>query len=169
MNTNARTFGILLCAGMLCFMETIAAEAIPFGGAGSADDPFLIATTADLLALANTTYEPFLAAHYRMTADIDATPSRIWNGGEGMKPVGEYETPFTGVFDGDGHVIENVYINRPGEDTVGVFARISAAAGIYRLGVTGHITGGLEAGGIAGISEGVIANSFALCAVSGNI
>ena len=139
------------------------------GGTGAEGDPYLISNALDLLELANAAYELYSGAHYRVTANIDAAMTRGWDDGAGLKPIGSEDTPFDGVFDGDGHVIENLYINRPGESYVGLFANIARAAGIYDLGVTGHVTGGLGAGGIAGYSEGVISNCFTQCAVSGSI
>lgn len=54
-----------------------------------------------------------LAGNYYLTADIDASATSTWNGGEGFDPIGDGATPFTGTFDGGGYTISNLTINRP--------------------------------------------------------
>ena len=56
-----------------------------------------------------------LGADYRLTVDIDASDTESWNGGDGFEPI----EGFTGSFDGDGHSITGLYINRAGR--VGMF------------------------------------------------
>jgi hypothetical protein len=50
-----------------------------------------------------------LAAHYRLDCDIDM-------GGQTFTPIGRFSDPhaFTGIFDGNGHVIENFMIDNQG-------------------------------------------------------
>ena len=37
----------------------------------------------------------------------------FYNSGKGWEPIGTTDTPFTGIFDGNGYVIKNLYINNP--------------------------------------------------------
>ena len=78
------------------------------GGTGLADDPYLIATADDLWAMAkavNTkgTDNPYCAASYKLTADIDL-------GGKEWQPLGVDDygyTGFNGLLEGDGHTVSN--------------------------------------------------------------
>ena len=56
-------------------------------------------------------------ADYALGADIDAAETQKWNSGAGFRPA----TLF-GSFDGFGHSISNLYINRPSERRVGLFS-----------------------------------------------
>ncbi|MCX8064134.1 MAG: hypothetical protein N3G21_03065, partial [Candidatus Hydrogenedentes bacterium] len=55
--------------------------------------------------------------HYFLTSDIDASDTLNWEKGKGFKPI----TVFTGIFDGNGHKIYNLHVNRPNTDNVGLF------------------------------------------------
>ncbi|MFH1190055.1 MAG: GLUG motif-containing protein [Candidatus Omnitrophota bacterium] len=58
-----------------------------------------------------------LNARYVLANDIDASATKEWNGGLGFKSIAN----FSGIFDGQGYTISNLYINRPDEDFVGLF------------------------------------------------
>ncbi|WP_044211693.1 T9SS type A sorting domain-containing protein [Flammeovirga sp. OC4] len=83
------------------------------GGTGTQDDPFLISTPQDLLALSTTEAEVHWVegTHFKLTTDIDM------EGITGMKSIGyEYTdgdkvvSQFKGNFDGNHHVIRNLSI-----------------------------------------------------------
>ncbi len=67
-----------------------------------------------------------LHENYALAHDIDAQETRTWDKGKGFRPLrkvrrdGEVR-PFSGHFDGNGFTIHSLYINRPGEDNVGLF------------------------------------------------
>lgn len=54
-----------------------------------------------------------LAEDYILDNDIDASATSGWNGGAGFIPIGDFDDPFTGSFDGGGHTVSNLFINRP--------------------------------------------------------
>ena len=60
---------------------------------------------------------------YLLKNDIDAgvTQTNLWNDGQGFKPLRNFRTKF----DGAGHTIKNLYINRPTKDRVGLFHTIT--------------------------------------------
>jgi len=58
---------------------------------------------------------------YALGSDIDAAETRWWNSGAGFNPI-----DYLGNFDGLGHSISNLYINRPSEEGVGLIRRVSA-------------------------------------------
>ena len=95
------------------------------GGAGTSGDPYQIANKADLKYLSEHTAE--WSKHFNMTADITfetadfESGGDFYNGGLGFIPIGLNST-FSGTFDGDGHSISNVYINRSSTTYVGFFS-----------------------------------------------
>jgi len=60
---------------------------------------------------------------------------------KGFVAIGNSATPFTGAFDGQGHSITGLYINRPATDYVGLFGYINGA-GVSNVGIAnGSVTG----------------------------
>ena len=124
---------------------------IPEGfGTGTAEDPWRIWTWADLLAWraeANV-----LTGYAELCADIDASDSEELNEGAGWLPVGAgywrggdegifHPTGagvFTGHFDGNNHIISNLFIYNEDDDDYGVgfFGVINSPASILNLGLT---------------------------------
>jgi hypothetical protein len=79
------------------------------------------------------------------------------NGGyDGFDPIGDSETSetnFTGTFDGLGHVITDLYINRPEENYVGLFG-YNKGATIKNVGLKEiNIQGAFYTGGLVGQNE----------------
>jgi hypothetical protein len=113
---------------------------------------------------------------YVLTADIDASETAGWNDEgtsttvlEGFKPIGNVAANFRGIFDGNGHIISGLVINRPDTYDVGLFGRISAAE-VKNLGVVGGtVTGNSVVGGLVGVSSyGTVSSCYATGQVSGN-
>ena len=73
-------------------------------------------TGADLQGMAGG-----LDGHYALGASIDASDTTGWNGGAGFAPVGDEDSHFTGTFDGLGHTVSELTIDRPDTDNVGLF------------------------------------------------
>ncbi|MBS3742603.1 MAG: hypothetical protein KGY74_10825, partial [Candidatus Cloacimonetes bacterium] len=46
---------------------------------------------------------------------------QLWETSKGWNPIGDGPNGFTGLYNGKGYKISNVYINRPDEDFVGIF------------------------------------------------
>ncbi|AZL54415.1 filamentous hemagglutinin N-terminal domain-containing protein [Aliarcobacter skirrowii] len=67
-----------------------------------------------------------LRGMYELGSNIDASDTSSWNGNKGWMPIGNIDTQFSGKFDGLGHTISNLTINRPDEDYIGLFGRVSA-------------------------------------------
>jgi len=77
-----------------------------------------------------------------------------WNDGEGWEPIGTSATSFQATFHGNGHRIDNLYIDRT-ESNVGLFGRIKNTT-IKQLGLAGRlmtVQGGSYVGAFAGYSE----------------
>jgi len=92
------------------------------------------------------------ALNYVLGADIDASDTVNWNAGAGFDTLGGVGAPgiFEGRFDGLNHKITNLFINRPGDNFVGLFG-LTQSTSIRNLGlVGGSITGADFVGAIAG-------------------
>ena len=101
---------------------------------------------------------------YTLMVDIDASDTINWNDGAGFEPIGY----FTGVFDGNGHVIQNLYINRPGEDYVGLFGRVFGE--VMNIGLEHvQVVGGYYwcVGGLVGENKGTVSQSYSTGPVLG--
>lgn len=97
-------------------------EAMFAGGAGTEDDPYLIADAKQLDKVRN-----YLDAHFKLVNDIDlGVPP--YNEGEGWEPIGSYAVPFNGVFDGNGKTIRGLYIYRGDQEDVGLFSSLGEGA-----------------------------------------
>jgi uncharacterized repeat protein (TIGR01451 family) len=151
------------------------------GGQGTAIAPYIIANTSDLIALAN--FSGHWDKYFEQTSDISFNPNEIqvdWNGDgtagpvEGFSPIGNTDTQFTGTYNGTGHTVRNLFINRPGEAKIGLFgfAIMSTIENIRLEDV--NITGNEDVGGLLGRNgfkrgpETVVKNSYTTGEVSGN-
>ncbi|APH38565.1 GLUG motif-containing protein [Methanohalophilus halophilus] len=122
---------------LLCIIAISLPVAAGFtGGNGSVENPWQIANLQELNDTRN-----YPDNHFVLIANIDATDTQNWNDGAGWQPIGNWTSPFTGTFDGKGHVIDNLYIDR-NTDKVGLFGHIDAATvqniGIVNADITGH-------------------------------
>ncbi len=90
------------------------------GGSGTVGDPFKIKNVFDLQNMRN-----YLWANFTIVNSFDASESKFWYDGDGFEPVGTTSTPFTGSLNGQGFVVDGLYINRPSEDRVGLFGQIN--------------------------------------------
>ncbi|HUW29017.1 MAG TPA: GLUG motif-containing protein [Sulfuriferula sp.] len=128
------------------------------GAAGSA-------TTTDLQGMYGNK-----VLNYALGANIDATATSSWNTGAGFVPIGAYGTSYLGTFDGLGHTISNLTINRTGTDNVGLFGYVGASGSVLNVGLLGgSAAGNKSVGGLVGRNvQGTISNSYATGAVSGS-
>jgi len=122
-----------------------------------------IVTVSDLQAIARD-----LSGSYCLAADIDASPTKNWDSGKGFAPLGDEETRFSGVLDGNGHTIRNLFINRPSETHVGVIGYLATEQGkVHNLSLTNvNISGNKYVGGLVGINN---CGSIIKCQVSGKV
>jgi hypothetical protein len=137
---------------VLCGQSIVAQTAIPpAAGDGSQANPYQVATLENLYWIASdaTRWKSF----YAQTADINASETLTWFGGQGWIPIGSSNGhPFLGSYDGHGHSIDSLYINRPAMSGVGLFG---FGGIIANLGVTHvNITGGDQVGGLLGFNLG---------------
>lgn len=106
---------------------------------------------------------------YALGADINASATESWDGGAGFNPIGDYSNSngFTGVFDGLGHLITGLTINRPSQDYVGLFG-YTKGAWLRNIGLQrGRVVGRDSVGSLVGMNQGAISQSWASVAVNG--
>ena len=110
-----------------------------------------------------------LNGNYVLGANIDASGTSTWNSSAGFDPLGYSSTRFTGKFNGLGHTITNLSINRPSKDQVGLFGYTNDAT-LSNIGMVGSsVTGNNYVGGIVGRStSSSITNTYATGNVTGN-
>ena len=102
--------------------------------------------------------------NYCLTGDIDASKSRV----RGFVPIGG-SSGFSGTFDGQGHVINNLFIS---SDSLifGLFTVLNPTGLVRDVGLTNlSVTGpkGYDVGGLTGRNLGTIANSYTTGSVNG--
>ena len=112
-----------------------------------------------------------LAGNYVLGADIDANATKNWGaeGDAGFNPLGnEFDGEFSGYFDGLGHTVSNLTIDRPYNFGVGLFGYLQDAQ-VRNVGVkNGSIQGDSFVGGLVGNStNSLIENSFSHADVKG--
>ena len=108
------------------------------GGSGTEQYPYLIATAEDLNDIGNHPND--WDAQFRMTADINLAAYT----GTQFNIIGSLSEPFTGVFDGNEHIIEGFTYNSNGTNGIGIFAKVSGQdAAIRDLGlIAADVNGG---------------------------
>jgi hypothetical protein len=120
-----------------------------------------------------------LGGDYKLNNDIDLTAylapggagEAMW-GAAGWEPIGTL-APFTGSFDGGGHVIKGLWIDRGATDFIGLFG-VSENATIVNLGVViddskGGVKGRSFIGGLVGIQVASSGSSIKNCYSTGNV
>ncbi len=106
-------------------------ERYKLSGAGTAPDPFIIASSADMGLFAadvEKTGNGGKGLYYKLTSDID------YEGGAPVT-VGTDDRPFKGYFDGGGHTIGSYSVTLRGRRAEGLFGYVGGEAEIYNLGV----------------------------------
>ena len=130
--------------------------------------PMLLTSIAELQDIGRAAGYP-LDGHYILGADIDARETANWNDGAGFSPIGDADAPFTGVFDGGGHVIRGMVIDRPERDYVGLFAYVGEGGRVENMTVEASlIMGHHHVGALAGLNAGTITHCSTTARVMGN-
>ena len=107
--------------------------------------------------------------HYKQITDINAsvTSTACYNPGAGWSPIGNAATKFTGSYNGQGHSITGLYINRQTNEYTGLFGYLSGAE-IANLALANiNLRGGKYVGALSGAADGE--TSITNVEVSGNI
>ncbi|NPD47757.1 T9SS type A sorting domain-containing protein [Lentimicrobium sp. S6] len=133
-----------------------------FDGSGTSIDPYVIADLTDLKNFSENS--SYWNKYFIQTADIDASASSGWNGGEGLSAIS-----FSGSYNGQYHTITGLYINK--EIYGRAFFTTTNGASISNLGLVNvDFTCWGNVGAFVGSSSGntTISNCFASGSVTGN-
>lgn len=135
-------------------------------GSGTETAPYLISTADDLDQFRDIVNGRDTDAWGVLTQDIDMSRLSDVAERENWTPIGKFSVTYTGTFDGAGHAISNLKINRPDEDYIGLFGY--ARGVIKNLSVSGAVTGSSNVGGVVGrCTGGIVSNCINFSNVTG--
>ena len=122
---------------------------------------YSISSAEELAKLAAMTDNGLIGENteFVLANDIDLS---VYSTGEGWTPIGSPSKKFTATFDGNGHVVSNLYIYRPNDNNQGLFGWASNAD-IKNVGLENvDVTGDCNVGGLVGNgSNSIISNCYA--------
>ncbi|MCX6075514.1 MAG: hypothetical protein NTW78_01355 [Campylobacterales bacterium] len=117
-----------------------------------------------------------LSGKFVLGSDINASSTTSWDsngsgGYYGFTPIGNSSVAFTGLFDGLGHTIDGLYINRPATDYIGFLGDAGNGSIIKNIALTNiNVSGRGLTGGLIGYSDGAgVLSSYATGTVNGSV
>jgi hypothetical protein len=134
-------------------------------GSGTEGDPYQIDSLPNLywLSLSSDHWDEY----FIQNADIDASTTSTWDSNNGFTPIGNSTTKFTGNYNGNGHTIFGLTINRSSTWYLGLFGYVSGAT-IKNIGITGASIYGTDyAGALAGVCTG--STTISQCFAKGTV
>ncbi len=139
--------------------EPLADDPAPFAsGAGTAEDPYVIATARQMLAFGYGW--PWFDRHFVLGADIDLAGTDPNDTASAGPPA----LPFSGSFDGQGHIVTHWRLWNPSEGQVGLFGYIGQTAALRNVTLSdADVRGTTNVGILASVNKGTLTN----CAVDG--
>jgi hypothetical protein len=135
-------------------------------GDSNGDSVYEICTCNDLQNIDSLSN---LGFYYILMHNVDCSSTSLDrhplnHDGEGFDPIGNNTNRFVGNFDGQGFEVANLYINRIASTTnegSGLFGYVETGSEIKNLGMIDvNITGYTLVGGLVGINEGIVSNSY---------
>lgn len=159
----------VLAVGAVVLVPGMAAAQGDFaGGDGTENEPYEITNWTHL----NNTRDD-LGANYTLVNDLNESTdgyggvaSETANGGDGFEPIGDNFANFAGSFNGSGHTISNLTIDRS-ESWVGLFGYTNSAS-IEKVGLEDvDIRGTDRVGGLIGDNRGTVSESYVTGTVTG--
>ena len=166
---NSIIFQLFFTLIFMLFL-TVSAQAQYSGGTGEPDDPYKIANVQDLILLGDLTQN--YDKHFIQDANIDLS-GYIFNGAfiawdTDSNKDGFQGTPFSGKFDGNGYIINNLHVQ--GSKYLGMFGKVDSDAILSNIALDNidvNCTGDY-AGGLVGYNDGSITLCYSTGTVSGN-
>lgn len=119
---------------------------LPKEGDGTDYNPFVITTIGELQSVKLSPKSTFILGN-----NIEACVTKNWNNNQGFEPI----PLFQGSFSETNYSINNLYINRPGEDDIGLFSKVSSlsSAAVFLAFKNPNIIGHNNVGILAGRYE----------------
>ncbi|WP_440767153.1 carboxypeptidase regulatory-like domain-containing protein [Natronorubrum sp. DTA7] len=152
---------------------SVTIEPLYAGGNGMANTPYEIETWYHLDNVRENLDSDFVLNNglNESTEGYDEVASRSAHGGDGFEPIardtdsvepGYQGTPFTGTFDGGGHTISDLSVNRGSTDYVGLFGYTETGSSVVDVGLINvTVTADGSSGTLVGRNYGTVARSFA--------
>ena len=134
---------------------------------GTANNPYKIFTATQLKKFATAVNDGSeKSAHAKLMNNIDLNPGMTYDDDGQLSnpadlttwgPIGTSSSnSYRGTFDGNGHKIENLYINTTdsGAKNQGLFGYVGSGGIVQNLSVSGSVNGGWYVGGVVGYNNG---------------
>ena len=139
----------LIAALLLCCVASSVSAQFSGSGSGTADDPYRIFNAVQLNQVRNFLNKEDV--YFSLEADIDMTDWIAENSPvSGWQPIGNPPSSFMGTFNGNGHTISNLWINRPDDKYIGLFGCVEGGS-ILNLNLDdANYLGESSIGGIVG-------------------
>ena len=170
-NTKANGSGIFYEPGTVFPITANTTFYAMWSGDGSSESTAILIKDPAGLDDVHTTATSSL--YYRVVNNVDLTGyvSPNMTNTTGWLPIGPASgsTGFTGVFDGNGHIISGLWINRTGTggDYVGLFGRIAIGGVVKNVGVVIDEKGIKGSGAVGGLTGCVMGSTVSGCWVTG--
>ena len=147
--------------------KTIPLAAMPnlLPGKGTEDDPWLIASPADLVKVSAT-----VAEHKNgLSGKVFSVTDHLDMADAGFEPIAaDGTTKFGGIIHGHGHEISNLHLDNDGANYVALIGILGKEGAIDSLVIkSGHVSGKQYVGAFAGSAEGTITHCVSHADVSG--
>ena len=150
----------MLCICVVMAQLSLGAYAA-ISGAGSADDPYLVSSVADLIEFASSVNEgtSYSGKVVKLTKSLDLSET-LWT------PIGNSSNKFEGIFDGNYHVIDGLSVNST-DGYAGFFGGCESAT-IKNLGIVNAkiVSSGCD---VAVLVGNTIGGSIENCFVTGSV
>lgn len=117
-------------------------------------------TTANAVLLCDITDNKNVLSAYG-TLNSDYAGFKLW------EPIGNATYQYKGIFDGQGHTVNGLYINASAKNCAGLFGYIGSGATVKQTGVdNSYFSGNEYVGGLCGQNSGTIENCYTYCTVA---
>jgi hypothetical protein len=127
-------------------------------GQGTKTNPYKIDDLANLkwISIHSSTWSD----SFIQTKDINASATEGWNDGGGFKSIGNKDNKFNGTYDGQNHLVQGLFINRPSQNGIGFFGITGKDAVIKNVNLKNiDISGQKNTGGLVGMLGGKVVGS----------
>ncbi len=146
------------------FTLTLVPPSAVWIGNGTEELPYLVSSPDHLFSVRHFLKQN---VYFKQTTDIDLTDMEY---NDSWSPIGTFNDPFTGHYDGDGHKVMGLRISAPAANQVGLFGFISGGGSVKKLHLTdAAVTGGVNVGLLAGIIADDGGGTLHGCSAAGTV
>jgi len=139
---------------LIFLLSIVCANAWSWDGSGTESNPYLIKDAQDLITLSEKAAQGnnYKGKYFKVVSSIEFEAPLIEKDetGSNFVPIKE----FAGHFNGDGHHIKHMVINRPSEDNVAVFSKLTGTLMHLALKDNCTVIGKNNVGGLVAKNQG---------------